>query len=75
MQNLGWMDKNCVRRHGAPDELALDSETPKGSKRLHVYAARVRGKLSYLIRGDLRRVSWRGLRRSRGLLIATQKSA
>ena len=74
-QNLDWMDKNCVRRRRAPDELARDSEVPKGSKRLYVNAARVRGKLSYLIRGDLRRVSGKGLRRSRGLLTATQKSA
>jgi hypothetical protein len=21
-QNLDWMDKNCVERHGVPDELA-----------------------------------------------------
>jgi len=69
------MDKNCVGRRGAPGELARDSEAPKGSKRLHVNAARVRGKLSNLIRGDLRRVSERRLRRSRGLLIAWQKSA
>jgi hypothetical protein len=69
------MDKNCVRRHGALGKLALDSETQKGSKRLYVDAARVRGKLSYLIRGDLRRVSERGLRRSRGLLTTPQKSA
>ncbi len=56
-QNLDWMDKNCVRRRGAPGELARDSEAPKGSKRLYVNAARIRGKLSHLIRGDLRRVS------------------
>ena len=59
MQNLGWMDKNCVRRHGAPGELAVDSEALKGSKRLHVNAARIRGKLLYLILGGLRRVPWR----------------
>ncbi len=52
-QNLDWMNKNCVRRRGAPDELASDSEVQKGSKRLPVNAARVRGKRSYLIRGDL----------------------
>ena len=51
------MDKNCVRRHRALGELARDGEAPKGSKRLYVNAARIRGKLSYLIRGDLRRVS------------------
>jgi hypothetical protein len=65
------MDKNCVRRRGAPGELAIDSEAQKGSKRLYVNAARVRGKLSYLIRGGLRRVFERGLRRSRGLLTAS----
>ena len=74
-QNLDLMDKNCVRRRRAPGELARDSEAPKGSKRLYVNAARVRGKLSYLIRGDLRRVLETGLRRSRGLLTAPQKSA
>lgn len=73
-QNLDWMDKNCVRRRGAPGELARDGEALKGSKRLYVNAARVRGKQSYLIRGDLRRVH-DGLRRSRGLQTAAQKSA
>ena len=57
VQNLDLMNKNCVRRRGAPGELARDSEVLKGSKRLYVNAARIRGKLSYLIRGDLRRVS------------------
>ena len=52
-QNLDSMDKNCVRRRGALGELAADSEAQKGSKRLYVNAARVRGKLSYLIRGGL----------------------
>jgi hypothetical protein len=47
------MDKNCVRRRGAPGELASDSKAPKGSKRSYVNAARVRGKLSHLIRGGL----------------------
>jgi len=69
------MDKNCVGRRGALGELASNSEAPKGSKRLDVNAARIRGKLSNLIRGDLRRVSKKRLRRSRGLLTATQKSA
>jgi|GEM_PF-4288446 len=67
--------ENCVRRRRAPGELASDSEAPKGSKRLYVNAAGVRGKLSYLIRGDLRRVLETRLRRSRGLLTASQKSA
>ena len=38
-----------------PDKLARDSEVQKGSKQSHVNAARVRGKLSHLIRGDLPR--------------------
>ncbi len=71
-QNLDLMDKNCVRRRRA---LARDSEAQKGSKRLYVNAARVRGKLSHLIRGDLRCVLETRLRRSRGLLTASQKSA
>ena len=52
-QNLDLMNKNCVKRHGTPDKLAKDSEVQKGSKQSHVNAARVRGKLSHLIRGDL----------------------
>ena len=52
-QSLDLMDKNCVRRRGAPGELASDSKAPKGSKRPYVNAARVRGKLSHLIRGGL----------------------
>jgi hypothetical protein len=36
-----------------PDKLAKDSEIQKGSKQSHVNAARVRGKLSHLIRGGL----------------------
>ncbi len=45
--------RNCVRRRVALGELASDSKAPKGSKWLHVNAARVRGKLSHLIRGGL----------------------
>ena len=52
-QNLDSMNKNCVERHGMPDKLAKDSKVQKGSKQSHVNAARVRGKLSHLIRGDL----------------------
>ncbi len=52
-QNLDWMDKNCVERHGVPDELARDSKVQKGSKQPNVNAARVRGKISHLIRGGL----------------------
>jgi len=52
-QNLDWMDKNCVERHRVWDKLASDSEVRKGSKQHCVNAARVRGKISYLIRGDL----------------------
>jgi hypothetical protein len=52
-QNLDWMDKNCVERHRVRDELASGSEVQKGSKQLYVNAARIRGKISYLIRGGL----------------------
>jgi hypothetical protein len=52
-QNLDLMDKNRVKRHGAPGKLARDSKAQRGSKWLDVNAARVRGKLSHLIRGDL----------------------
>jgi hypothetical protein len=47
------MDKNCVERHRVRDELATDSEVRKGSKQPYVNAARIRGKISYLIRGGL----------------------
>ena len=53
MQSLDSMNKNCVGRRGAPGKLASDSEGLEGSKRLYVNAARIRGKLSCLIRGDL----------------------
>ncbi len=49
----GLDGQKCVKRRGAPDELASDSEVQKGSKRLYVNAAMVRGKRSYLIRGGL----------------------
>ena len=52
-QNLDLMDKNRVERHGAPGKLARGSETQRGSKRLDVYTAGVRGKSWHLIRGDL----------------------
>ena len=52
-QNLDLMNKNRVTRQGAPGELARDSEAQRGSKRLDVDAAGVRGKTSHLIRGDL----------------------
>ena len=52
-QNLDWMNKNCVTRHRVPDELARDSKVQKGSKQPYVNAARVRGRLSNLIRGGL----------------------
>ena len=47
------MDKNCVERHRVRDELATDSEVRKGSKQPYVNAARIRGKISNLIRGGL----------------------
>ena len=52
-QSLDSMKKNRVERHGMPDKLARDSKVQRGSKQSHVNAARVRGKLSHLIRGDL----------------------
>lgn len=52
-QNSDLMDKNRVRRREVRGELASDSNAQKGSKQLHVNAARVEGKLSYLIRGGL----------------------
>jgi len=53
VQNLDSMNKNRVERHGMTDKLAQDSKVRKGSKQSHVNAARVRGKLPHLIRGDL----------------------
>ena len=67
-QNLDWMNtlaphasagENCVERHRVRDELAQDSKVPKGSKQPYVNAARIRGRLSYLI--------WEGLSLSGGL--------
>ena len=52
-QNPDWMDKNRVKRRKARGELAIDNEAQKGSKRPCVNAARLGGKLSYLIRGGL----------------------
>ena len=52
-QNLDSMNKNCVKRHRVTDKLARDSEVQKGSKQPNVNAARVRGKISYPIRGGL----------------------
>ena len=52
-QDLDLTDRNCVRRRGARGELAQDSEARTGPKRPPVNAARIRGKLSHLIRGDL----------------------
>jgi hypothetical protein len=51
-QNLDGMNKNCVARHRVREELAGDREVQKGSKQPYVNAARVRGKISNLIRGD-----------------------
>jgi hypothetical protein len=47
------MNKNRVERHGMRDELARDSKVQRGPKQFHVNTARVRGKISHLIRGDL----------------------
>ncbi len=50
---LDSMNKNRVERLGVTDKLAKDSKVQEGSKQSHVNAARVRGKLPHLIRGDL----------------------
>ena len=52
-QKPDLMDKNRIRRRGARGKLARDSDARKGPKRLHVNAAGIGRKLSYLIRGGL----------------------
>ena len=52
-QNLDSMDKNCVTRHRVRGKLARDGEAQTGPKQLYVNAARIKRKLSHLIRGDL----------------------
>lgn len=49
----GLDEQEPHKRHGVRGELAQGSEARTGSEQLHVNAARVRRKLSYLIRGDL----------------------
>lgn len=60
------MNKNCVERRKVRDELAKDSEVQKGSKQPYVNAARIRGRLSDLIRGGLPVFFWGGAEVSRG---------
>jgi hypothetical protein len=47
------MNKNIVKRHWERGKLAKDGEAQREPKRPGVNGARVRGKLSHLIRGDL----------------------
>jgi hypothetical protein len=47
------MDKNLVQRQRRWGKLAIGSKAQKGSKPSYVNGARVGGKLSDLIRGDL----------------------
>ena len=53
-QTPDLMNKNRVARHGARGKLASDSDAQKGPERLDVDAAGLGGKISNLIRGDLR---------------------
>ena len=52
-QILDSMDKNCVTRHRVRGKLARDGEAQTGPKQLCVNVARIKRKLSNLIRGDL----------------------
>jgi hypothetical protein len=47
------MDKNFVKRQWRRGKLAQDGETQREPKQSTVNGARVRGKLSHLIRGGL----------------------
>jgi hypothetical protein len=47
------MDKNYVKRHWVRGKLAKDSKAQEEPKQPGVHGARIRGKVSYLIRGDL----------------------
>jgi hypothetical protein len=47
------MDKYYVKRHWVRGKLAKDSKTQEEPKQPGVHGARVRGKVSHLIRGDL----------------------
>jgi hypothetical protein len=59
-QNLDLMNKNRMKRHGVRGKLAYGSEAREGSEQLYVNAARVRGKISNLIRGGLQLRELRG---------------
>jgi hypothetical protein len=47
------MDKNFVKRHKVRGKPAREGKAQEEPKQLCVNGARVRGKLSHLIRGDL----------------------
>lgn len=47
------MNKNFVKRHEVRGKLAKDGEAQREPKQPRVNGARVRGKVSHLIRGDL----------------------
>jgi hypothetical protein len=47
------MDKNFVKRQWMRGKLAIDGEAQREPKQSTVNGARVRGKVSHLIRGDL----------------------
>ncbi len=47
------MNKNYVKRHEVRGKSAKDDKAQREPKQPGVYGARVRGKVSYLIRGDL----------------------
>jgi len=47
------MDKNFVKRHWVRGKLAKDGKAQAEPKQPGVHGARVRGKVSHLIRGDL----------------------
>ena len=55
------MDKNRIKRHGVRGKLASDSKARKESEQLYVNAARVRRKISHLIRGGLKAVTSTGI--------------
>jgi hypothetical protein len=63
------MKKNCVERQKVRDKLATDSEVQKGSKQPYVNAARIRGRLSNLIRGGLPVFFWCGQKSAEAVVV------
>jgi hypothetical protein len=59
------MDKNFVKRHWVRGKPAKGSKAQEEPKQPGVHGARVRGKVSYLIRGDLLFVEEAGVSRGR----------